>query len=122
MRFLARLIARWQAWRRPFVVSSVDPDLLDKLHVVHSARFAHADFDRLVRLWIEIAEVCEVPPDQLSTADEIERICPTTKWLGLSENPRLEHLGVLIGRESRHLAPPSSAFITVGDVLEYLLQ
>jgi hypothetical protein len=98
--------------------SELDPELLD---AVYARRFSSSDKARLGALWAEIAHVLDVEPADLHETDRIDERCPPPRH-GICFNGRLEDLSVLIQRESHGRPPPTSPLVTVGDILEYLLE
>lgn len=112
-RNLRDFVKRW--FSRPV---PVDAELLD---AVHARRFSGSDKARLGRLWAEIAHVFDIAPAELHEDDRIDERCPPPRW-GICFNERIENLSAMIHQESRGRPPWVSPPVTVGDVLDYLLE
>jgi hypothetical protein len=88
---------------------------------MHARYLTGSDFARFAFIWCEIAAVCERSPDAIRVEEPIAVLCPSSSFLGLIHNPRLDDLEYLIMLESRALPPPEEVPKLVMDVLRYLV-
>ena len=122
MRILSLLRRLWATVWSPFKSRPVDVRAYDELRHIHERRFAGSDAERFVRLWCEIASLCDVSPLDMHENERLGELCPQSRWLGfVHPSARQENLEALVLMESRHLPPPTVPPTTVGDVLDYLL-
>lgn len=98
--------------------AELNPELLD---AIHTRRFSASDKARLRALWTEMAQIFDIDPADLHETDRIDERCPRPRY-GICFNGRLEDLSVLIQRESDGRPPPANPPVTVGDILDYLLE
>lgn len=95
----------------------------EELRHIHQRRFAKTDPERFVRLWCEIADICEVSPRSLHENSNLADLCPPFRLLGLVEpSSRNEALEALVMAETRGKAPPARRPTTVGEMLDYMLE
>jgi hypothetical protein len=88
---------------------------------IYRRRFRGTNKARFEFLWLEVAEVCRVRPEELHEDDRISDRCPGRQgWL--SSDTRLDDLEFVIMSESRETPPPRTKPQTIGEVLDYLLQ
>ena len=90
---------------------------------IHQERFRSIERERFIRVWCEIAKVCNISPISMNKNDLISDLIPPRRLLGLIESDfRFENLEALINAERGQKAPPDFELKTVADILDYLLK
>jgi len=111
---------RMESHRRERMRSTIEANA-NGLESTHRSRFAGCDKERFSLLWCVIAEASKVPVHELRAETDLGHglAQQRTRWWQTSRQDDLEYL---IAMESRGRLPPASALLTIGDVLDYLLE